>query len=151
MTFQAYQIATNFTTDWALLIALTHMNVEMQSSIWLLRPANERQSFPHFTVDVVTLWTWCWSLFALTNRSFGIGILNTAVLKGFYAHINQFVPMTSIQCHFFPLVPLVLMPFSSLQTFHCKKKFLWQATFIHSNDITSPTKITFHDHGFNAW
>ena len=111
MTFHACHPAANFTADWALSIALIRMNITMQcskgdifahmafkNSMW------ETDFFTYFTVDVVTWWTWCWSLFALTNWLFVNGILNTALPKWLYASLNQFAPLTSIQCHFFPLV-----------------------------------------------
>ena len=69
--------------------------------IWLLRPASEKQFSQYGTFNMVTLWTWCRSLFIVTNWSFLSSTLNTAVLKRFYAHINQFTPLTSIQCNFF--------------------------------------------------
>ena len=122
----------------------------------------------YFTGDVVTLWTFCWSLFALTNWSFVSDILNTAVLKGFYAHKNQFVLLSSIQCHFFSLVYQyaelsqtnfywVLKPFlwfwclSLPFTYFIVKHLLWQVTVIHLNDMTSPMKTTLHYHGFNIY
>ena len=40
----------------------------------------------YITVDIVTLWTWYWP-FVVTNWSFVSGMLNMAVLKGFYTNI----------------------------------------------------------------
>ena len=124
-------------------------------------------AFIYFTVDVVTLWTRCWSFFALMNWSFVSGILNTAVLDGFDAHINQCSLLTLIQCHFFPLIHwyaelscvnfyrvpksfllfwCVPLPFTHFNV----KQLLWEATVIHSNDMSNQTKTTLRYYGFNA-
>ena len=77
ITFQACQIAANFTTNWELLLALAYMNVTMQSSklnmfvnLAFKISKWEAEFSIYFTVDVMTLWTWFWSSFALTNWSF---------------------------------------------------------------------------------
>ena len=82
MTFQACQIVANFTTDRALSIALADMNVMMQSSrldmfaqMAFKTRKWETEFSTYFTVDMVTLWTLCWLLFALTNWPFVNGIL----------------------------------------------------------------------------
>ena len=67
MTFQACHNATNFTTD----LALALMNVLMQCSRldmcahMAFKTSKWETYVEYFTGDVVTLWTWCWSLFAL--------------------------------------------------------------------------------------
>ena len=64
---------------------------------WLLRQA---QFSTYVTVSVVTLWTRCWPLFAFANQTFVSAVLHTAILKEFYAFVNQFPPLTSIWSHF---------------------------------------------------
>ena len=59
----------------------------------------------YVTVSVVTLWTWCWTLFSFANQTFVSAVLHTAILKGFYVFVNQFTPVSSIWSHFFPVVP----------------------------------------------
>ena len=105
MTFQACQIATNFTTDWALSVALAHMNVKIRSrklDMFAHIAFKTRKwvtgFYSYFTVDVVNLLTGRLSLLALNNWSFISGILNTTILKGFNARMKLFAPLTSIQC-----------------------------------------------------
>ena len=74
--FQACQIAANFTADWALSVALADMNaikrtirldtfahMTFKTSKWKTEFSTD------FTVDVATLWTWYWYLFAPMNWS----------------------------------------------------------------------------------
>ena len=84
ITFQACQIAVNFNKYWTMLAALAYMNVIIRSSkldifahITFKTSKWETKFSTYFTVDVVTLWTWCWSLLALMNWSFVSSLLNT--------------------------------------------------------------------------
>ena len=93
MNFQACQIAANFTTDWALLIALTHDCYDVEHVAF--KDQQVREFSKYFTVDMVTLQTWCWSLFFLMNWSFVSNILNTDVHKGFFAQLAGAVEYTN--------------------------------------------------------
>ena len=84
---------------------------------------------------MVTLWTQCLTLFTFANQKFVSAVLNTAILKGFYAFVNQFLPLLLSEA-IFPIGPQivqivsdnillcplisssVLMHFSFLPTFH---------------------------------
>ena len=115
MTFQANQTATNLPQTKALWIALAHINVMMQSRSFekkaheAFNTNNKRHFSTYFTVDVVSMCTCYWSLFALTNWSWTSGILNTDVLKGYYAHMNQFAQLTAIQYYFLIDPPICLI------------------------------------------
>ena len=69
------------------------VNSRLDMYVHLAFKTGKKQNFPHIS-----------PFFAHTNWSFVRDTLKTAVLKGFYIHINQFGPLTSVQCHFFPLV-----------------------------------------------
>ena len=163
ITFQACQIAANFTTDWALSITLVHTNVTMRNN-WLdmfgqmAFKTSKWEFFTYFTVDMLILWTWYWS--------FVSDILNMAVPKGFYTHVNQLAPLTSPPCHFphwstdmLNCLRQIFTDPRSVLWFWCLslpfthftvKQLFWPTTVIHSNDMTSPTKRT-HYHQFSAW
>ena len=123
--------------------------------IWVVRPANERQSFPHISqlmwgfVDLVLIlvyplrtdrkWTQLfskvsipiWIILRFCHFSYWSTDMLNCLRQSFYWVLKSF---------------LWFWCFSLPFTHFTVKQLFWQASVIHSNNMIRPTKTTLHYH-----